>query len=131
MRRWWTVLIGAAVALPMLAYVAGTLAATGDEPGQRAPVVIEDATRQGSPTPGPGSTPTPTPPAAGDDDPRDDEADDEADDLDDDGPEVITPSPDDLDDHDDDEGRDDDDDDHSGPGRGERDDDEHEGHSDD
>ena len=40
MRTWWKVLIGLVVALPMLAYVAGTLAATGDEPAPREPVVL-------------------------------------------------------------------------------------------
>ena len=34
MRTWWKVLIGLVVALPTLAYVAGTLAATGDEPAR-------------------------------------------------------------------------------------------------
>ena len=80
MRTWWKVLIGLVVALPTLAYVAGTLAATGDEPAPRAPVVLEEsvapsatATPSGPPKPSP--TPTPT----------DDDEDD-----DDDGPQTIT-----------------------------------------
>ena len=43
MRMWWKVLIGLVVALPTLAYVAGTLAATGDEPAPREPVVLEES----------------------------------------------------------------------------------------
>ena len=43
MRTWWKVLIGLVVALPTLAYVAGTLAATGDEPAPREPIVLEES----------------------------------------------------------------------------------------
>jgi hypothetical protein len=116
MRTLWKVLIGLAVVLPTMAYVAGTLAATGDQPAPRDPVVIEES-GQPSPAAAPtrGATEDPTSsssvpsPARSDDD-------------DDDGPETISARPDDLDDHDDDEGRDDDRDDgnhgHGGSGSG-------------
>ena len=60
MRTWWKVLIGLVVALPTLAYVAGTLAATGDEPAPREPIVLEESVAPSS-SASPGSKPTRTP----------------------------------------------------------------------
>ena len=69
MRTWWKVLIGVVVAGPMVAYVAGTLAATGDEPAPRQPIVLEESVApsassspSGTPTrtPEPSSTPSPS-----------------------------------------------------------------------
>lgn len=111
-------LLALAVALPLGAFVTGTLVASGDEPPARDPVIIDENTvpPSGRPTdrPEPGGTPT------GDDD--DDHGGDD-DDID-----VITPRPGDVgddhsgpggggdDDDDDDRGDDDDDDDDGGGG---------------
>lgn len=45
MGKTWKIVLGLALALPMLAYVAGSLVAAGDEPGDRAPIeFIENPT---------------------------------------------------------------------------------------
>ena len=65
MSTWWKVLIGLVVALPTLAYVAGTLAATGDEPAPREPIVLEESVEpSASASPSstnPAKTPEPSP----------------------------------------------------------------------
>lgn len=103
------VLLGLALGLPMGAYAVGSIVSSAaDDPGQRAPIILEDA-----PTPAqdtvPDATigPAPTPgPRRGDDD-RDDRDDEEGRNR----PEVVVPSFTDRDDDDDDD-----------DGRGERDD---------
>lgn len=116
MARIWKVVLPLALALPMLAYVAGTLVAAGEEPHDRSPIVVED------PSPGSGNDPTDGPtkkkqkndpgdrPTQHRGDDGDDKGDDDGradDDGDDDGPEVVTPEPDDLDDDNGDDGDDD------------------------
>jgi len=50
MSRLWKIAIGLALALPMTAYVAGSLASsTGAEPGRRDPVIIRDAETPSAP----------------------------------------------------------------------------------
>ena len=99
----WKVAIGLALVLPMLAYVAGSLVASGSTDLPRHdPVVIRDAPLQPTSTP-PTLTPRPDP-----------DPDDEDDDTDDDDVVVVTPKPtrvddDDGDDRDDRDDRDDDD----------------------
>ena len=95
----WKLLLGVGIALPISAYVLGSLVASADEPAPRSPIVIEDAST---------SLPSGSPTNRGGDDRRGDDRDDR-DDVD-----VVTPSPDDVDDHGDDAGRDDDDSGHGG-----------------
>lgn len=95
MSWFWRGLVVLLLALPVGAYVTGSLAGTqGDLPDHLDPVVVEDP----SPT---GKTPTPAPSRKPDreDDDRDDR--DERDDV-----VVVRPDPDDLDDASDDDGRD-------------------------
>ena len=120
MSTWWKVLIGLVVALPTLAYVAGTLAATGSEPAPREPIVLEESVAPSTSASPEGAPPTTTPGRSPAPSRTGVDADDDGDD--DDGPQTITPSPDDLDDDDDDEGRDDDDDHGDNRGRGNSDD---------
>lgn len=102
------VLLGLALGLPMGAYAVGSIVSSAaDDPGQRAPIILEDA-----PTPAqdtvPGATIGPGPR------PGDDDRDDRNDRDDEEGrnrPEVVVPSFTDRDDDDDDD-----------DGRGERDD---------
>jgi len=100
----WKVAIGLALVLPMLAYVAGSLVASGSTDLPRhEPVVIRDAPLQPTSTP-PTLTPRPDP----------DPDDEDDDDTDDDDVVVVTPKPtrvddDDGDDRDDRDDRDDDD----------------------
>lgn len=114
MGKTWKVLIGLAVALPMLAYVAGSLAASEPQDSRHSPVILEPAPTDASGSPDDkapqgkkgnksGQKPKPAPP------PRTTPP--RTDDDDDDGPRVVRPRPDDLDDDSDDRGRDRDDDD--------------------
>ncbi|KQY51684.1 MULTISPECIES: hypothetical protein [unclassified Nocardioides] len=85
----WKLILAAALVLPMLAYVAGSLAAAGDAPGDRSPIRIDEPTgTSGTPTDLPSRTPKPPKKS--------------------DGPRTVTAVPDDLDDATDDDGRDDD-----------------------
>ncbi|WP_157551014.1 small secreted hydrophilic protein [Nocardioides jensenii] len=106
----WKVVLAAALALPMLAYVAGSLAAADDKPGDRSPIRIDEApaTSPGS-TPGGTTEPSPTRTPGTKEKP------------DDDRPRTVTRVPNDLDDDDDDDGR----------NRGGRDDDDDDGDDDD
>ncbi|HEU5036534.1 MAG TPA: hypothetical protein VFT70_06005 [Nocardioides sp.] len=95
MSKLWKVLVTVALVVPMGAYVAGSLAASAsDDPAPRHPITIRD----------PGSTPSrsPSPSSSSSSSPTD-------------GPEVIMPGYDDLDD---DHGRDGHGDDHGGRGHG-------------
>ena len=122
MRTWWKVLIGVVVAGPMVAYVAGTLAATGDEPAPRQPIVLEESVApsassspSGTPTRTPEPSSTPSPSRSADDHGGDGPETNTPETI---TPQTITPSPDDLDDHGDDEGRGGDDNDNRGHGNG-------------
>ena len=107
----WRTLLAAALLLPPLAYVAGTLYAEEPAPEERPALVLDEDDRgpadperqvtirpERDATPGPGG-----PPARPRDDDRDDDGDDDGDDGDDDGPVVIRPIPDEVDDDDDDD----------------------------
>jgi hypothetical protein len=99
----WKVLLGLALALPMAAYVASSLVASGDdEPVRRDPVIISDAPPTTPPTTPP-TSPRPGPTTAPGD--ADDEDDDE---VDDNEVRVVTPKPTRVDDDDDGHERDDD-----------------------
>jgi hypothetical protein len=113
MRMSWKVLLGAALVVPMVSYVAGSLvAADADDPAPRETIHLRPAAPTTAPTTAtPDPTPSPTPSA------------------DDDDVEVITPEYDDL--EDDDHGGDDHsgEDDSSGHGSGHDDGgDDHSGH---
>lgn len=113
----WKVLVGLAVALPMVAYVAGSFLATGaTEPPRRDPIVIRDAPAQVVDQP-PVLTPRPsTRPDPDDDDDGDgdDGDDDTTPGADDDEIRVVTPQPTRVDDDDDDDDDDTDDDSRDG-----------------
>lgn len=118
MKKIWKVLIGLALVVPMVAYVAGSLVASAaDDPAPRDTIQIRkteptsSATPSSRPTKTPTGTPDPTPSGSADDD----------------DVEVITPDYDDFDDHDD--HGDDDGEDHSGPGGGDDDGDDHDDNS--
>ena len=106
MRTWAKYLAGLALALPMGAYVAGSLmASASDEPGNREPVRISDqpsaprtteGPRDAERSTGPGRTPAQPEHDAHHDDTGED------DDVDDNGVRVVTPQPTRLDDGDDD-----------------------------
>lgn len=96
------VLLGLALGLPMGAYAVGSIVSSAaDDPGQRAPIILEDAPSPAQGTvPGATLTPSPDPTRPGDDDDRDDDRDDdEARNR----PEVVVPSYADRDDDDDDD----------------------------
>jgi len=95
------ILVTLGLVLPMGAFVAGSLAASSaDEPAPRETIVIRDSPTR---TASPGGTGTPSPGHdAGDDHGGDRRGDHSGDD----DVVVIIPSPDDLDDHGDDDGRD-------------------------
>lgn len=106
----WRMLLAAALLLPPLAYLAGTLYAEEPAPEQRPALVLEeddrgpaDSERQVTIRPKPDAMPDPDELPAR---PRDDDRDDGDDD---DGPVVVRPIPDEVDDDDDDDGGDDDD----------------------
>lgn len=109
MSTWVKYLIGLALALPMGAYVAGSLmASAADDPVNRDPVRIQDGPSQ---TPRPADEPTRKPPGAPDDEPGEDREggdDDSDDDVDDNGVRVVTPQPTRVDGGDDDDAGDDD-----------------------
>jgi hypothetical protein len=115
----WKVLVGLAVALPMVAYVAGSFLATGaTEPPRRDPIVIRDAPAQvvEQPpvlTPRPSTRPDPDD-AEGDDGDGDDGDDDTTPGADDDEIRIVTPQPTRVDDDDDDDDDDTDDDSRDG-----------------
>ena len=114
----WRTLLAAALLLPPLAYVAGTLYAEEPAPDERPALVLDeddrgpaDSERQVTIRPERDATPGPDGPPAR---PRDDDGDgddgdddDDGDDRDDDGPVVIRPIPDEVDDDDDDDDDDD------------------------
>jgi len=110
------VLIALVIALPMAAYVAGSLVASSSEqPTRREPVIVRDAPEPDTGTGSPTSDPSRPPDDDPDDDP-DDEQDDDDGEQDDDRIRKVTPAPtrvgdddDDRDDTDDRSGRDDDD----------------------
>lgn len=112
MSTWVKYLIGLALALPMGAYVAGSLmASAADDPVNRDPVQIQDAPSDSSrdddgrtPRPSDGPTRTPRPPGDANDDAVPDG--DTDDDDDDNGVRVVTPQPTRLDGGDDDAGDD-------------------------
>lgn len=98
------VLLGLALGLPMGAYAVGSMVSSAaDDPGRRAPIILEDAPTPAQDTvPGATIAPSPTPAPRPDDDDRDDRDDEEE------GrsrPEVVVPSFTDRDDDDDDDGR--------------------------
>jgi len=122
----WKLLVGLGIALPITAYVLGSLVATADEPEPRPPIVISDS----------GASTSSGTPARKDDQGNknqgqktrnDDNRRGDDDRSGDDDVEAVVPTPDNLDDSDDDAGRDDDGDDHggdddsSGPGGGDDD----------
>ncbi|MGH3361370.1 MAG: hypothetical protein ACRDOM_02835 [Nocardioides sp.] len=114
----WKVAIALVLALPMTAYVVGSLVASADEPTRPEPIIVEEE----SPDP-PDRSGTPGDKQSREPGEQDDEDDDR---NDDDGPPVVvTPKPDDLDDDSDDDGRDVDDAD------GDDDDDDDDGGTDD
>jgi hypothetical protein len=94
-------LLALAVALPLGAYVTGTLIASGDEPPPREPVIMDENTSSPTDRPTRRTEPTDRPTRS-----QDDDADDDDGEID-----VITPRPGDVDDDDDDRGRGGDDDD--------------------
>ncbi|GGD30193.1 hypothetical protein [Nocardioides daphniae] len=96
--------VALAFALPLAAYVLGTLVAAEPAPAEHAPIILEKSTGSSAPTPTPSPTPSPSASATPDDD-------DDADDDDDDGPEVVNPRPVESDDDDWDDDDDDGDDD--------------------
>lgn len=96
MNMWWKWLLSLFVAIPLAAYVAGSLAAVDTQPRPRPPIVIDVS--KASPV---GSSDSASPRGH---DGRDDHGDR--------GPETVLPDPDDLDNPDDNLGRDD----NSGPG---------------
>lgn len=102
------VLLGLALGLPMGAYAVGSIVSSAaDDPGQRPPIILEDAPSPAQGTvPGATLSPSADPTSSGDDDPGgDDDAgeDDEARNR----PEVVVPTYADRDDDDDDDDRDD------------------------
>jgi hypothetical protein len=103
MKTYWKTLIGLLVALPMLAYVAGTLVAAQQEPPQYDAIVLRPADAQASSVTVLDAVEEQEPPAVT---PQSVEA--------------ITPGPDDLDDDSDDAGRDDRDDGDDSSGKGPR-----------
>jgi hypothetical protein len=109
MSTFWKALVVALLALPIGAYVTGTLVGSqADPPDRRAPIVVEDPGPSQSPTPSPTDRPSPSPtdrPSSGDDADDRDGDDDDDDDPDDDVEEVEP----DIEDLDDDDGDDDDD----------------------
>ena len=92
MNMWWKWLLSLFVAIPLAAYVAGSLAAVNVQPRPRPPIVID--VNQASPI---GSTDSASPRSS---DGRDDHRGP--------GPQTVRPEPDDLDDPDDNLGREDD-----------------------
>lgn len=104
------VLLGLALGLPMGAYAVGSMVSSAaDDPGQRAPIILDDAPTPAQDTvPGPTLRPSPEPARGGDDD-GDDGGDDGDDGPGDDEvrtrPEVVVPSYADRDDDDDDDDR--------------------------
>jgi hypothetical protein len=122
MRTVWKVVLPLALVLPMLAYVAGSLAASrSDGPTPRETVVIRDAP----------STPSRDLPGSGreqrehrshqDDDARGGTDDDHDDDVDDNGVRVVTPRPTPLDEQDDGDDDEDDEDEEGTEGDGDDD----------
>ena len=104
MSRFAKYLIGLALALPMGAYVAGSLVASASgEPERRDPVIIQDADPV-VPSPDDGTRTPPPPPA---DSGEDDATRDVEEDVDDNGIRVVTPDPTRVDDRDDDDDQDD------------------------
>lgn len=102
------VLLGLALGLPMGAYAVGSIVSSAaDDPGQRPPIILEDAPSPAQGTvPGVTLSPSADPTRSGDDDPGgEDDAgeDDEARNR----PEVVVPTYADRDDDDDDDDRDD------------------------
>jgi hypothetical protein len=97
MHAWWKWLIAAAVVVPLVAYVTGSLVAARSVPTQREPIMImvdpssSTTTPAPTPTPRPSRTPSPTPssPSPSPEVER--------------GPETVRPSPHDLDDDEPDE----------------------------
>lgn len=107
--------MGLTLALPMSAYVVGSLVASADEPAPREVIVIRDSATSPGPEEQPGRTTQPRPDHRGEDDGQSVVGDDDV--------EVVLPEPDDIDDDGDDSGRDGDDTtddghDNSGPGGG-------------
>ncbi len=116
----WKLLVGLGIALPITAYVLGSLVATADEPEPRPPIVISDS----------GASTSSGTPARKDDQGNknqgqktrnDDNRRGDDDRSGDDDVEAVVPTPDNLDDSDDDAGRDDDGNDHGGDDRGDDD----------
>lgn len=95
------VLLGLALGLPMGAYAVGSMVSSAaDDPGRRAPIILEDApTPRQDTVPGPTLRPSPEPTRGDDDGDDEDERDDEARNR----PEVVVPSYADRDDDDDDD----------------------------
>ncbi len=96
------VLLGLALGLPMGAYAVGSIVSSAaDDPGRRAPIILEDAPAPAQDTvPGPTLRPSPEPTRGGDDGDEDGPGDDdEARNR----PEVVVPSYADRDDDDDDD----------------------------
>ncbi|WP_300642912.1 hypothetical protein [Nocardioides sp.] len=105
------VLLGLALGLPMGAYAVGSMVSSAaDDPGRRAPIILEDAPTPAQDTvPGPTLRPSPEPTRGGDDDGDDGPGDDgpgddgPGDDEVRNRPEVVVPSYADRDDDDDDD----------------------------
>lgn len=117
MSWFWKAFVVMLLALPVGAYVTGSLAGSqADLPDRLTPVVVEDPqpSAPSTPDPTPGTSPRATPGGDGDDDRRGEGRrgdDGRGDDGDDDEVQVIRPEPDDVGDDDRDDGRDDDTDD--------------------
>lgn len=100
------VLLGLALGLPMGAYAVGSMVSSAaDDPGRRAPIILEDAPAPAQDTvPGPTLRPSPEPTRGGDDGDDDGPGDDDpGDDEARNRPEVVVPSYADRDDDDDDD----------------------------
>lgn len=97
------VLLGLALGLPMGAYAVGSIVSSAaDDPGQRPPIILQDAPSPAQGTvPGATLSPSADPTRSGDDDPGDD--DDRDDDEARNRPEVVVPTYADRDDDDDDD----------------------------
>lgn len=95
------VLLGLALGLPMGAYAVGSIVSSAaDDPGQRPPIILQDAPSPAQGTvPGATLSPSADPTRSGDDDRDDDRDDDEARNR----PEVVVPTYADRDDDDDDD----------------------------
>ncbi len=108
----WKMLAAAALVVPPLAYVAGTVSTAADEPAPREVLVLGDTTDPAAVEPRvvlKPAPPSPTPRPAPSRTPQRIDADCDDDDDDDDDVDVIRPCPEDLDDGDDDDWDDDDD----------------------